>query len=184
MRLSSKHISALFISAARRELINRDWLLDAMTVVSEFTHNVTYSGKIELGDTITVETALQKEDVTEFVKRMHGRTMEEELKEAGFPENSYKNKTTKFTDSERSPSRSNENICGIGFNFKRNGKYLLKGAPGRAFKVMWPNNLPCGDPYIWETIDERAWESMVNGYRISDQFFLEPDGYWDFEPSF
>lgn len=63
MRLSSKHISALFISAAKRELINRDWLLDAMTVVSEFTHNVTYSGKIGLGDTITVEAALQKEDV-------------------------------------------------------------------------------------------------------------------------
>ena len=74
---------------------------------------------------------------------------------------------------------------GISFNYKRNGKYLWEGnRPGRAFKIMWPNNLPCGDPYIWETIDEREWESMVNGYRISDQFFLEADGYWDFEPSF
>ena len=48
-----------------------------------------------------------------------------------------------------------------------------------------PNNLPCGDPYIWETIDEREWENAVaSGYRISDQFFLEAEGYWDYEPSF
>ncbi len=73
---------------------------------------------------------------------------------------------------------------GIGFNFKRNGKYLRKGGPGRAFKIMWPNNLPCGDPYIWEEIGEREWQNAVaSGYRQSDEFFLDADGYWDFEPS-
>lgn len=36
---------------------------------------------------------------------------------------------------------------GIGFNYKRNGKYLWKENPGRAFKVMWPIFAPAAGPY-------------------------------------
>ncbi len=75
---------------------------------------------------------------------------------------------------------------GLSFNYinKRTGKRMFEDKPGKAFKAMWPSNLPCGDPYIWESINERAWDSYVaSGYRQSDEFYLEPDGYYDFDPT-
>lgn len=74
---------------------------------------------------------------------------------------------------------------GLSFNYinKRTGTRMFEDKPGKAFKIMWPNYLPCGDPYIWESFDERWWESYVaSGYRISSEFYLGSDGYYDFEP--
>ena len=103
---------------------------------------------------------LQKEDVTEFVKRMHGRTMEEELKEAGFPENTYKNQSTKFTDKERSESRPNTNIRGIGFNFEK----IMANTKGV------PSYGNVGDAKKWKNLYEYLWR-----YGISN---------WDWAPFF
>ena len=48
---------------------------------------------------------------------------------------------------------------------------------------MWPNFLPCGDPYIQESFNEFWWDSYVAAhYPISSEPSLEPDGYYDFEP--
>ena len=97
---------------------------------------------------------LQKEDVTEFVKRMHGRTMEEELKEAGFPENTYKNQSTKFTDKERSESRPNTNVRGIGFNFEKI-MANTKGVPA------YGNT---GDAKKWKNLKEYLWRYGISNY--------------------
>ena len=74
---------------------------------------------------------------------------------------------------------------GLSFNYvnKRTGTRLFKDTPGKAFKIMWPNFLPCGDPYIQESFNEFWWDSYVAAhYPISSEPSLEPDGYYDFEP--
>lgn len=63
MKLSDLQVRALFSSAAKRELINRDWLIDTMTVVNKMSHNVTYGKPLRVGEQIFVEQALQKEDL-------------------------------------------------------------------------------------------------------------------------
>ena len=62
MKLSDLAVRALFASAKSRELINRDWLIDSMTVVNKMSNNVTYGKPIHVGDTIIVEQVLQKDD--------------------------------------------------------------------------------------------------------------------------
>ena len=113
---------------------------------------------------------LQKEDVTAFVKRMHGRTMAEELKEAGFPENTYKNQSTKFTDKERSESRPNTNIRGIGFNFEKI-KANTKGVPA------YGNT---GDAKKWKNLQEYLWRYGISNYDWAPLFEACKDPSKDF----
>lgn len=113
---------------------------------------------------------LQKEDVTAFVKRMHGRTMEQELKEAGFPENTYKNQSTKFTDKERSESRPNTNVRGIGFNFEKI-KANTKGVP--AFGNV-------GDAKKWKNLEEYLWRYGISNYDWAHFFEACKDPSKDF----
>jgi hypothetical protein len=57
MELSELHVVAMMVAAASRELLKREWLLEAMTQVSECTHNVKQDGA-QIGSVIEVEEAL------------------------------------------------------------------------------------------------------------------------------
>ena len=58
MELSNLHVSCLFAAAHSREMIKREWLLDAMTVVNEYSHNIKYDRPLTIGQPIEVEAAV------------------------------------------------------------------------------------------------------------------------------
>lgn len=55
MELTELYIRCLFTAAKSREMIKREWLLDAMTVVNEHSHNLTTNGQIEIHPNTIVE---------------------------------------------------------------------------------------------------------------------------------
>lgn len=55
MELTELYIRCLFTAAKTREMIKREWLLEAMTVVSEYSHNLTTNGSVEIHTNSIVE---------------------------------------------------------------------------------------------------------------------------------
>ena len=58
MRLTELHVRGLFAAAKSKEIIKRSWLLDAMTVMNEYSHNIELQGVISVGKVFTAEAAL------------------------------------------------------------------------------------------------------------------------------
>lgn len=58
MELTDLHIRGLFAAAKSKELIKRSWLLDAMTVMNEYTHNIELAGVVGVGKVFSAEAAL------------------------------------------------------------------------------------------------------------------------------
>lgn len=63
MQLTSLHFQCLLAAAKSREMVKREWLLEAMTVVSEYNINITVKDKLSLNSTIEVESALVQQNV-------------------------------------------------------------------------------------------------------------------------
>ena len=55
MELTELYIRCLFAAAKTREMIKREWLLEAMTVVSEYSHDLTTNGSAEIHTNSIVE---------------------------------------------------------------------------------------------------------------------------------
>lgn len=64
MRLTDLQLHSLFVSARSREMLKREWLIDSMTVVNEHSHNVETSERISVGQTVGIEKALCREDLS------------------------------------------------------------------------------------------------------------------------
>ena len=58
MELTDLHIRGLFAAAKSKELIKRSWLLDAMTVMNEYAHNIELAGVVGVGKVFSAEAAL------------------------------------------------------------------------------------------------------------------------------
>jgi len=58
MQLSDLHVRCLFASAHSREMLKRAWLLDAMTVVSDYDVKIGVEGTVHVGQTVDVEAAV------------------------------------------------------------------------------------------------------------------------------
>lgn len=58
MRLTDLHFRCLVAAAHSGEIVKREWLFDAMTRMSEYSHNITVNNKLAVNTTIDVETAV------------------------------------------------------------------------------------------------------------------------------
>lgn len=67
MQLSDLHVQGLFAAAHSREMIKRAWLLDAMTVVNEYSHNISTDKILKIGTTIEIEASIVDADYGQVV---------------------------------------------------------------------------------------------------------------------
>lgn len=58
MLLSELHVRGLFAAAKSGEIVKREWLLDAMTVVNKYEHEIEVKQPFKLGDVLELEQAL------------------------------------------------------------------------------------------------------------------------------
>ena len=58
MKLTDLHVQCLLAAAHSHELVKREWLLDSMTVMSEYSHNITTTQRPKVGQTIQIEAAV------------------------------------------------------------------------------------------------------------------------------
>ena len=73
MRLLDLHFRCLVAAVHSREIIKRDWLLDAMTVVNEYTHNIKTKSSdgngmlVKLNSVIELEKAITEAELGQVV---------------------------------------------------------------------------------------------------------------------
>jgi len=57
MKLPDLYVQCLFTAAASREMIKREWLLDALTVMSDYSYNLSTTAKPEVGHVLQLPGA-------------------------------------------------------------------------------------------------------------------------------
>ena len=71
MRLLDLHFRCLCAAAHSREIIKREWLLDAMTVVNEYAHEIQTDKEVHVNSVLQLEKAITDAEYGQVVRINH-----------------------------------------------------------------------------------------------------------------
>ena len=111
MRLDKRQIRCLMVAAACGKLKHRSWLLDAMTVSSDYTHEVEFGDSpVKVGSDIQLEklkyAGIEKGDVVRVNRQFVGIVVEDENDLLTLSILNESNKACFLSDDLMEPSRS------------------------------------------------------------------------------